>query len=59
MRFFHRFESINYKFLALVNGILLSSKKKTKYTSAPKYLEKYSYVLNDIKIQETSNKYQF
>lgn len=58
MRFFHRFESINYKFLALVNGILLSSKKKTKHTSALKYLEKYSYVLNDIKIQETSNKYQ-
>lgn len=44
MRFFHKFVSLN-------------SKKKKKFTSAISYFEKYAYVLNDIKIQNTSNKY--
>lgn len=57
MRFFHRFESLNYKYLALVNGILLSAKRKSKYTRVLEYLDKYSYVLNDIKPVETSDKY--
>lgn len=57
MRFLHRFGSLNYNFFALINGILLKAKKKTKFTSSLNYLEKYSYVLDNIKIQETSNKY--
>ena len=58
MRFFHKFESINFWFSGLVDGILLSQKKKTQYTKTIEYLEKYSYVLDNIKIQETSDKFQ-
>ena len=57
MRFFHKFKSINYEFQGLVNGILLNCKKKTQYTRALEYLEKYSYALNNITYQETSEKY--
>lgn len=57
MRFFHRFGSLNYNFLGLVNGILLKAARKKKYTSVIEYIEKYSYVLNEIKIKETSDKY--
>lgn len=57
MRFFHKFKSNNYEFTALVNGILIKCKKKEKYTKALSYIEKYSYVLDNITIAETSNKY--
>lgn len=58
MRFFHKFESLNYKFLALVNGFIISTKRKTKYTKAIEYLKKYTYVLNNIEETETSDKFQ-
>lgn len=57
MRLFHKFQSINYEFLCLVDGILLKCKKETKYTKALEYLEKYSYVLDNVTFQETSDKY--
>lgn len=58
MRFFHKFGSINYNFLSLVNGVLLTAKKKKKFVKALEYFEKYSYVLDEIKPIETSDKYQ-
>lgn len=58
MRFFHKFESLNYKYFALINGILLKSKKKTKFTNIIKYLDKYSYVLDNLKIIEPSEQYK-
>ena len=57
MRFLHKFKSINYKFFGLVNGILLSAKRKTKYTGALEYLSKYEYILDTNEIRETSDKY--
>ena len=57
MRFFHKFESINYKYFALINGILLNTKKKTNFSNVIKYLAKYSYVFDDLKLIEPSNLY--
>ena len=57
MRFFHRFGSINYNYIGLVNGILINVKKKTKYTEVLEYMEKYAYVLDNISFQKISDKY--
>ena len=57
MRFFHRFKSINYNFLGLVNGVLLRADKKTKFTRTLEYLKKYEYVLDRNETLETSDKY--
>ena len=58
MRFFHKFGSLNYNFLGLVNGILLSSKKKKKFTRTIDYLSKYEYVLDNCNKIETSDEYK-
>ena len=57
MRFFHKFKTINYEFTGLVNGIIIKCKKKKKYTKALEYFSKYSYILDNIKIAETSDKF--
>lgn len=57
MRFFHKFGSLNYDFIGLVNGVLLNSKRKTKFTHAFDYLSKYSYALKNPDIL-TSNNFQ-
>lgn len=57
MRFFHKFGSINFRFLGLVNGILLKTTKKIKYTKALNYFEKYAYAVNDIKIKKSSDEH--
>ena len=57
MRFFHKFCSMNYIFLGLADGIMLSVKRKTKYNRAIEYLNKYSYALDDMKILPISDKY--
>lgn len=57
MRFFHKFYSVNYNFLGLVNGILLRAKRKNKFTKAIDYLKKYEYILDKQEIMETSDKY--
>ena len=57
MRFFHKFKSINYNFLCLVNSYVLSCEKKEKYTKSLNYLKKYKNAVdNNINI-EISDKY--
>ena len=58
MRFFHSFKSINYEFKALVDNVVYYIKRKRKFTSAISYLDKYSYILDNIVPVETSDKYQ-
>ena len=58
MRFFHRFSSINYSFIGLVNGILLKATRKRKYTSAIDYLSKYAYAVDNELPINVSGDYQ-
>ena len=57
MRFFHKFQSLNYNFVGLIDGILLNAKRKNKYTSAIEYLKKYEYALDKPKKIAISDKY--
>ena len=57
MRFFHKFSSINYKFFGLVDNIMISCKRKQKFTKAINYLSKYLYVLDNQNIIPISDKY--
>ncbi len=57
MRFFHKFGSLNYDYIGLVNGILLSKKKK-QYTNTFEYLKKYTSALKkeaSVQPAESSN----
>lgn len=57
MRFFHKFKGINTQFFGLIDNIMISAKPLTKYTRAIEYLNKYSYILDNVKKIETSDKY--
>ncbi len=47
MRFLHCFESTNYKFLALVNGVLLNVKQKLNLHRNPFYNSFLNELLKD------------
>ena len=58
MRFFHKFQTMNYRFFGLINGIMFNITKKTKYTKTFFELnDKYSPLINsDVKVK-TSPKF--
>ena len=58
MRFFHRFQTINYRFFGLVNGIMLNKTAKDEYTKILFLLnDKYSKYINEPVKAETSSRF--
>lgn len=58
MRILHKFDALNSRFFGLIDDVMLSVKSIKDYTDTFEYLNKYSYVLDNLKKIETSDKYK-
>ncbi len=58
MRILHRFKGLYTQFFGLVDNIMISTTPLKAPTKAIEYLNKYTYVLNNVQKIKTSDKYQ-